>query len=379
MGCKSRRSTTVVCPVCHWCVFTLLFSQTVIMRFTVALAAVALPLTISAYPALERDLGDTLSDVGINVQGLLTSLTPPNPNDPRFTQFQKPGPNDVRSPCPGLNALANHGFIPRNGKDMTPPILIKGLKAGMNMAPDFTIAIGGVGLLSSDSPDTARAFDLNDLDQHNFPIEHDASLSRRDAFFGNDYSFYQPNWDMVLKYYQGKTETDIKSASAAQRNRVATSRAINPEVVYGPREFVLANGETALYLQTMADPFSGRAKLDYVRMLFEQEKLPYELGWRPSTVPISLVTLGQMVLELSAAAPDPVGEAVNVTADSYKVSFLLFPHFPVERVVSRTPPFFPPSKPFLNPDQGCAFVRPLYSRPFFLFLSSLLSSFCSPF
>ncbi|KAI7425048.1 hypothetical protein KC364_g17110, partial [Hortaea werneckii] len=34
------------------------------------------------------------------------------------------------------------------------PILIKGLKAGMNMAPDFTIAIGGVGLLSSDSPDT---------------------------------------------------------------------------------------------------------------------------------------------------------------------------------------------------------------------------------
>ena len=64
------------------------------MRFTVALASVALPLTISAYPALERDLNDTLSDVGINVQGLLTSLTPPNPNDPRFTQFQKPGPDD---------------------------------------------------------------------------------------------------------------------------------------------------------------------------------------------------------------------------------------------------------------------------------------------
>ncbi|RMX71801.1 hypothetical protein D0869_15264, partial [Hortaea werneckii] len=310
-------SATFVYSVCYWCAFSLIFSNTVTMRFTVALASVALPL-ISAYPALERDLGDTLSDVGIDVQGLLTGLTPPNPNDPRFTQFQKPGPNDVRSPCPGLNALANHGFIPRNGKDMTLPILIKGLKAGMNMAPDFTIAIGGVGLLSSDSPDTARSFDLNDLDQHNFPIEHDASLSRQDAYFGNDYSFYQPNWDMVLKYYQGKTVTDIPTASHAQRNRVANSRAINPEFVYGPREFVLANGETALYLQTMADPFSGRAKLDYVKMLFEQEKLPYELGWRPSTVPISLLTLGQMVLQLSAAAPDPLGEAANVTADSYK-------------------------------------------------------------
>jgi len=73
----------------------------------------------------------------------------------------------------------------------------------------------------------------------------------------------------------------------------------------------------------MADPFSGRAKLDYVRMLFEQEKLPYELGWRPSTVPISLLTLGQMVLQLSAAAPDPLGEAANVTADSYKDVFEL--------------------------------------------------------
>ena len=26
-----------------------------------------------------------------------------------------PGPNDIRGPCPGLNALANHGYFPRNG------------------------------------------------------------------------------------------------------------------------------------------------------------------------------------------------------------------------------------------------------------------------
>ena len=24
-----------------------------------------------------------------------------------------PGPNDIRGPCPGLNALANHGYYPR--------------------------------------------------------------------------------------------------------------------------------------------------------------------------------------------------------------------------------------------------------------------------
>lgn len=32
------------------------------------------------------------------------------PND-----FRAPGRNDQRGPCPGLNAMANHGYIPRNG------------------------------------------------------------------------------------------------------------------------------------------------------------------------------------------------------------------------------------------------------------------------
>lgn len=26
-----------------------------------------------------------------------------------------PGPSDIRGPCPGLNALANHGYFPHNG------------------------------------------------------------------------------------------------------------------------------------------------------------------------------------------------------------------------------------------------------------------------
>lgn len=30
-------------------------------------------------------------------------------------EWQAPGPNDVRGVCPGLNAFANHGFLPRNG------------------------------------------------------------------------------------------------------------------------------------------------------------------------------------------------------------------------------------------------------------------------
>ena len=30
-------------------------------------------------------------------------------------QFIAPGATDIRGPCPGLNAAANHGYLPRNG------------------------------------------------------------------------------------------------------------------------------------------------------------------------------------------------------------------------------------------------------------------------
>ncbi|KAJ3740778.1 Chloroperoxidase [Lentinula detonsa] len=33
-------------------------------------------------------------------------------------QWQAPSPTDSRGPCPGLNTLANHGFLPRNGSNI---------------------------------------------------------------------------------------------------------------------------------------------------------------------------------------------------------------------------------------------------------------------
>jgi hypothetical protein len=32
--------------------------------------------------------------------------------------FQVPGPDDLRSPCPALNSMANHGILPRDGRDI---------------------------------------------------------------------------------------------------------------------------------------------------------------------------------------------------------------------------------------------------------------------
>jgi hypothetical protein len=163
--------------------------------------------------------------------------------------------------------LANHGFIPRDGKKLDIPTLIRGFKDGMNVGADFTTAIGLMGLQSAPNP-LSSTFDLNDLDQHNFPIEHDASLSRQDAYFGNDYSFDQKIFNQVLAYYEGMEETSIPVASKARYNRVETARSQNPEFIYGVRQLVLSTGETALYLSTMGDPTTGVAPVKYVKSLF---------------------------------------------------------------------------------------------------------------
>jgi hypothetical protein len=88
----------------------------------------------------------------------------------------------------------------------------------MNVGADFASVIGATGLLSVPGNLLATSFDLNDIDEHNFPIEHDASLSRADYNLnnGNNYSFNQSIFDTVLAYYDGMENTSIPVAAKAK-------------------------------------------------------------------------------------------------------------------------------------------------------------------
>jgi hypothetical protein len=194
---------------------------------------------------------------------------------------------------------------------MTLPHLLKGLAAGLNMGADFTVLIGGLGLLSSPR---LVAFDLNDLDQHNFPIEHDASLSREDAYFGNDYSFNSGIWNETRSFFEKDRKTALLSAALALANRTADSKERNPQFVYGFREFVQRYGEMSIFIQTMGGYQNGVARLDWVDQLFTQERLPYNLGWRPRAEPITVPSLGQMVFDIFSVSPDKFSEGATITA-----------------------------------------------------------------
>ena len=111
------------------------------------------------------------------------------------------------------------------------------------------------------------SFDLADLNKHKFPIEHDASVSWGDAYFGDDHSFSQPIFDTVLAYFSDGDNVTVPLTANARLNRVATDRATDPAFLYSAREFVLSYGESSLYLSTMGDPITGTALLKYFKIL----------------------------------------------------------------------------------------------------------------
>ncbi|KAF9002894.1 Chloroperoxidase [Cyathus striatus] len=55
---------------------------------------------------------------------------------------------DSRSPCPALNALANHGYLPRSGTHITLPTLIRSITKVYNFTYVLSILLALVGFLA---------------------------------------------------------------------------------------------------------------------------------------------------------------------------------------------------------------------------------------
>ena len=64
-----------------------------------------------------------------------------------------------------VNALANHGYLPRDGQNVSLARLVTGAKAGVNLAADATLLVGFKALQTS-STGKFLTFHLDDLAKH---------------------------------------------------------------------------------------------------------------------------------------------------------------------------------------------------------------------
>ncbi|KAJ7496555.1 Cloroperoxidase [Mycena latifolia] len=194
-------------------------------------------------------------------------------------QWIAPKATDLRSPCPGLNTLANHGYLPRDGRNISIPMMLKAAIDGFNVGPDAILQAAKFGLLSGDDPTT-----------HNL-IEHDASLSRGDFALGDNLHFNETIFTTLANANPGVDYYNATSAGQVQHDRLAISLATNPNITNTPKEFLVRSRESGLYLSVMGNPLTGVAPKKFVQIFFREERMPIAEGWKRPTTTITAETL----------------------------------------------------------------------------------------
>ncbi|KAK4188448.1 Chloroperoxidase [Podospora australis] len=204
-------------------------------------------------------------------------------------EYRPPGPHDSRSPCPGLNSLANHGFLPRSGKNIDFAAFRFANKHGFNFAPDtlhdtFQAALD----FNFSTTGNRSTFNLEDLKTHD-TIEIDGSLSRNDFFFGDDLHFDPVIWATTANrlglHDCVNTEADkfvtVETAAIARAARVRDAKVANPHFNASKAQQTGSPGTSALYLASLWNETAGAVPKTWVRSYFEKERLPYLLGYNP--------------------------------------------------------------------------------------------------
>lgn len=215
--------------------------------------------------------------------------------------FQAPASGDSRSPCPGLNALANHGILPRDGKNIDMATLKEATFLGYSLAEAATEVVGGVGLKASTTGD-ANTFNLGDLAQHDPQvIEHDGSMTREDDNSGDCLTFSDAAYQRTLASW-GDVDTITNEVAAAEwKARMEYGAANNPEfnATFAQSGSLL---EYALALSSFGNPTDGNANKTLVMYLFENERLPLSMGWQPPTENITVASAQAMAQAIGALA-----------------------------------------------------------------------------
>ncbi|KAJ8475444.1 heme-thiolate peroxidase [Trametes cubensis] len=194
-------------------------------------------------------------------------LTPDRPAG-RVVPQGHPG----RCSCPALNALANHGVLPRDGKSIKFTEVTDAVCRVYNLSPTLSFLLGDFIAGSLVRNFRTDRLDLADIDVHNC-IEHDASLTRVDHFHDPDQDkIAHEGIDGVLASGTGPggnlTPPDIARLLGKRRVEAKTR---NPKFSLAliHKLFGSANGTMLLTI------FGGR--VDDLRSFLGEERLPD--GW----------------------------------------------------------------------------------------------------
>ncbi|KAJ3070291.1 hypothetical protein HK102_006714 [Quaeritorhiza haematococci] len=206
-----------------------------------------------------------------------------------------------RSPCPALNAMANKGILPYDGRNITRPQIVQALEETFNTKRDLTdfaadIAFGDKAVSKKDPRINSEPYiDLHFLNEHN-KVEFDVSFTRRDNYHGPDNQNLAVDVERVNRvvrdYDQNgfitadnwrKLRRDLKAEAS---NKDLRSPSYNPEFSYPGIGQIAHYFNMALLLNVFGD--GSKTPTADVKELFLEEKIPKNFQKRPENKPVSL-------------------------------------------------------------------------------------------
>ncbi|KAL6854520.1 Cloroperoxidase [Trichoderma novae-zelandiae] len=214
---------------------------------------------------------------------------------PQIQRWVPPGPNDSRGPCPMMNTLANHGYLPHHGHNITATQIQNAFTQFLNVEAGF----------ADPARDFAKAFghDTFTLADLNTPgiIQHITSLTR------DDYSPEQPHLianPLRIERFLADSDTPFITVDSIAKTRLRLLKESEPRVL-PDNQVTFTLFEAAMTLTMMADdspnadsnppPSAYQGPKDRIRTWFEQERFPTELGWKPSKRTIRLADMNPAI------------------------------------------------------------------------------------
>lgn len=207
-----------------------------------------------------------------------------------------------------MNTLANHQFLPHDGRNITKANAVAALKSGLNFNESLGAIMWEQAIIANPEPN-ATFFTLDHLNRHNV-LEHDASLSRSDDRFGNNHVFNQTIFDSSRQWWTDEIIT-AKQLAHSKIYRQLESRSTNPDYKFTKSTEEFSLGEVAAPIIVFGDMAAGtveRAKVEYffrksndetfdlrvetwLTDKKENERLPTELGWQKKEKEITLTDI----------------------------------------------------------------------------------------
>lgn len=204
--------------------------------------------------------------------------------------WQAPAKDARRGPCPGLNTIANHGYLPRNGI-VNPVELLVGTFLGLNLSPDAAailagISFIGVGDLLQMKLSIGGRYGMGDGLSHHGILEGDGSVTRKDHYFGNSWDADPQLVEMFVNETNtyGKGDVTLWSLANSRYRAWDQGRINNPVFDFNPWRMLVAYAESGFTFQVLRGSLA-KFDEDAIRSWFLHERFPK--GWRKRIVPAS--------------------------------------------------------------------------------------------